>query len=149
LFSKESGEYNENLSFWQNNTSLKIINLKMYFFENKTNLETLNQVYDTKSVENCSSLKGKVCSEKETCNTEKVIYDKAAGKFCCLSECIDPNAKPTNWLNIFVALIGIGAIGLAGYLLFKRSKGLKAPKAEDKFKEAEKKYERKFEPTKK
>jgi len=38
--------------------------------------------------------------------------------------------------------LGLGVIAVVVYLLFKRSKNFKAPRAEDKFKEATKKYEK-------
>lgn len=142
LTGKSSGEYSENISLTENGRKISLIPIQVYCFENKTNLENFNQAYDNPAQKNCSSLNGKFCGDKACSSEEGRFYDISAGQMCCLSECVDLNAKPTNWLNIVMATMGILVIGAVGYFLFKRAKGLKAPKAEDKFKEAEKKYDK-------
>lgn len=142
LTGKISGEYSENISLIENGTKISLIPINVYCFENKTNLEKFNQAYESPTQKNCSSMNGKFCGDKACSSEEGRFYDVSAGQMCCLSECVDLNAKPTNWLNIFMATMGILVIGAVGYFLLKRSKGLKAPKAEDKFKEAEKNYDK-------
>lgn len=149
LIGKESGEYNENISLNNSNGTLASKIIKIYFFENKTNLENFQKISSTNTNQNCESSNGKFCTGKTSCSTENIFYDPEADAFCCLSECVDPNAKPTNWTNIAIALGSILLISAIIYLLIKRSKGFKAPKAEERFIQAEKKYERKFEPVKK
>ena len=149
LIEKIAGDYSVNISLIQQNKEMNNIQLKVYCFENKTTLENFTQTYDNPTQENCGVLKGNFCADNEQCSTDNRVWDTAAGKMCCLSECINLNAKETNWINIIIAILGLGVIGAVAYLLLKRSHGLKAPKAEDKFKEAEKRYEKNISGTKK
>lgn len=138
------GKVTNNITLIQNNITLYAGQIKIYSFENSTGLETLTAPTGNAATRNCASENGKFCKESESCSTENFFFDFSAREMCCLAECIYPNYKPINWANIIVALLGLLVIGIVGYTLMKRSKKLKAPQAEDKFKETEKKYERKF-----
>ncbi len=149
LVGENSGEYKQNITFYVDKEIIAEKELSIYFFENKTSLEIFNQTYVNNVPQNCSSLGGKFCKSGERCSTENIVLDSATGNFCCIGNCIDPNAKPLNWANILFALLGLLVISYIIYVLLNRSKGLKSPKAEDKFREAEKKYEQKFSDVKK
>lgn len=149
LFGEKSGEYKQKITFSEDKNILAEKEISIYFFENKTSLEAFNQTYVTNTPQNCSSLGGKFCKSGEKCSTENIVLDSATGDFCCIGNCIDPNAKPINWANVLFSILGLLVISYIIYVLLNRSKNLKAPKAEDKFKEAEKKYEQKFESVKK
>jgi hypothetical protein len=149
LVEKVPGEYRKNISFYVNKTILAEKSINIYFFENKTNLEIFNQAFVNNTPVSCSALGGKFCESNEKCSTENVVYDSEKSNFCCLSECMNPSSMPLSWVNILFSLLGIVVISYIIYILLKRSGKLKAPKAEDKFKEAEKKYEQKFSDEKK
>ncbi|MEI7719089.1 MAG: hypothetical protein WCI72_04430, partial [archaeon] len=146
---KIAGDYFANISLMQKNNEINNVQLKIYCFENKTTLENFTQTYDSPTQEDCSVLKGNFCKDNEQCSTDNRVWDTSAGKMCCLSGCVNLNAKETNWINILMAILGIGVIAAVAYLLLKRSQGLKAPRAEDKFKEANNRYEKNISGTKK
>lgn len=138
------GKVTSNFSLVQNNVTLYTTQVKIYSFENSSGLQTLTVSKETTVARNCTNENGKFCKEGESCSAENFFYDFGASEICCLAECTNPNEKPTNWANIVIAFLGLTVIGIVGYMLLKRAKKLKAPQAEDKFKETENKYERKF-----
>jgi len=115
-----------------NNASIKILS-----FENQTNFDAFNNKYDNAEPDKCEDIGGNFCDVNQQCSTDNYFYDIHAKEICCLSECLNINQKETNWLNVFMAILGFITIGLILYLLWKRSKHFKSQKVEDKFKEAE------------
>lgn len=142
LIKQEVGEFLENISLIKQENKIANIQINIYCFSNKTNLENFTQTSDSSVQQNCSSSNGNFCEDDEQCNTENIFYDYTANRMCCLSECTNLNERKINWMNIFMAILGIAVIAVVAYLLFKRSKNFRTPRIEDRFKEVTKKYEK-------
>ena len=124
------------------NSLEKTLPITINCLENKTILEIFNNNTLENIGESCESKNGKFCGEDETCTDSNSFLDSNVMKPCCLSECAGLYDKKTNWVSVLVSIVGILIIGIVIYLLIQRSKKLKSPRAEDKFKDIEKKYQK-------
>jgi hypothetical protein len=152
IYATTLGKITLNLTISDNKGAIYSEQLIVYSFENNTELEIISMPNENKPIRTCASEGGIFCKEGESCKTddnEYYFFDFDAKEMCCLVECVNKNYQPTNWVNIIGALFGIGVISVVIYIVSKRARKLKAPMAEDKFKEAEKKYGRKFVKTEK
>jgi len=149
LYKTTSGESEENFIISCNEGDIANVTIKILTFENETNLDVFNQMYDSREQAKCEDMGGEFCGNDRYCSSENYFYDTYKKEICCMTGCLNLDSRETNWLNVLMAILGFGLIGAILYFLWKRSKSFKSQKVEDKFKEAEKNYEKKFSDVKK
>lgn len=81
------------------------------------------------SDETCEGLNGSVCLSNQTCEGETTFAKN--GAYCCLSVCVDLKPdKPGSDFGWMIGLFLLVALGLLGYILYKKQKKVTPPTPE-------------------